>query len=546
MKKTLLFAALALVSGSVFAMESRVLPGMYCLGVSPDGSYSISEAMGTFSIIDNATGEVKVTFEGNEWTGEGYGLGFGHAISENNIIVGNMLDHAAYLKGGEWTNLITPHPQYTSLAQAITPDGTRIVGSVGLSPISTDDTEVPMQVPVVWNLLSDGSYGEPVMLPYPVKDYTNRVPQYVMALDISADGKVIAGQMTDYSGMMHTMIYYTLNDEGQWDMHNDYEVLANPNNVEIPPYPGEGPAQPNMQDFMTEEEKAAYDEALSAWYEEGTWNYETFPNMEDYMTEEELAAYAEALTAWQSVYDAWMEAYDAFDAAIAECGGIDLVFNSMRLSSDGKVVLSNVQKEEDGMSWFPVVSYTPAVLNIEDTSYEVYPNNGILATCMGNDGTIFGYKGSFSEPRQAFVYLPDGDKENPISLINYMAARDEDTYNFMLENMRHDFMTFDPETYEDLVIEDYEFTGVPMATPNMDVIVCCMTNMWDYDGDEYMSYLLVDSSRTGVKGVSNDVIETENLPVYNMQGIYMGRGSDALKNAAAGIYMIGNKKVVIK
>ena len=134
---------------------------------------------------------------------------------------------AAYVKGGEWHLLPVPYPEHTNLAHGITPDGKVICGVVGNDDVSLDATNI-MSLPAVWYLQDDGTYGEPVVLPHPEKDFTGRVPQYVSAISISDDGKTVVGQVRDYRGSMEEPIVYTCNDKGEWSYTLICPELINP------------------------------------------------------------------------------------------------------------------------------------------------------------------------------------------------------------------------------------------------------------------------------------------------------------------------------
>lgn len=117
----------------------------------------------------------------------------------------------------------------------------------------------------------------------------------------------------------------------------------------------------------------------------------------------------------------------------------------------------------------------------------------------------------------------------------------------MQEYMVHDFESFDPETYDPVIVEDYEFSGTAKATPDMKVIVCATQNVWDYMSDIYFySYVLPNGPVNGICNPGMATVDTEELPVYNMHGMRVGAGRKALGELPAGIYMIGSRKVVVK
>jgi len=500
MKQIFLIATIVLVALSSAAMSPREWANKKILSISPNGTYSASEYNGAVTLINNETGE-SVELMGDEQSG--YSLGMGNSVSNNGILVGALGNYPGYLKDGEWHTLKTDFPQNINNANGITPDGTRICGTIGTAAMSTDDNPVPIQSPAVWNLQPDGTYSGPVMLPYPPLDYTGRIPQYVTALSISDDGRTVVGLMTDYSGFMTTLIYYTLDDNSEWMMHNGFQSLANPNNIKIPEYPGNCPKAPEMTDFMTEEERRAYQDALDAWYTAGTFDYSTYPDINDFITDEEKAAYEAEASAWQTdVYIPWQKAFDAFDSAVKECGGTSLTFNNAILSHDGKTVLSTATiAYNDPDSWLGVSYYSKVVsFNLADNTHKMFGNRDMNASAITNNGEILAFTSTMT-PEQAWVYLP-GDTCNPVSIMEYVRERNEESYNWMQEYMLHDLETTDPDSWEPITISDYEFTGVPICNENMSVISCMTHNQWDYTTDAY-SYVFPVKSPDSVKGVKN-------------------------------------------
>lgn len=501
MKKLLLLGAAAVAVSSASAMEPQEWADQQILSISPNGTYSAAEYVGSITLINNETGE-STTLEGDEMLR--YTLGMGNSVSNNGIVVGSFGNYPGYMKDGEWHNLKTDFPQNVNNANGITPDGTRICGTAGTAAMTTEDTPVPMQSPVVWTLQADGTYSDPVMLPYPQVDYTNRLPQYVTALAISDDGKTVSGLMTDYQGFMTTLLYYTLNDNNEWVMHDEFGRLANPNNVPIPEFPGDCEEGPSLEDFMTAEEKQAYEDALTAWTESGTWDYSTYPNLEDFMTDEEKAAYEAAYNKWNTeVYAPWQAATDEFYEAIAKCNGTSLTFNNTVLSGDGKTVIATAQLPYDDPNSFDGVSYADHVakFDLDGDTYVTFEEADMNGTAIAGDGTVLSYARA-TTPDQAWVYLP-GTTKDPVSIMNYVKERDEDMYEWMQEKMVHDLEAYDMETWELIVIADYEFTGIPLCGRNLNVFSCMTSNYWDYSSDVY-SFVIPMGGADSVKGIGND------------------------------------------
>ena len=514
MNKFLLLGASALVAASAMATSPRMYDNAYCLSISNDGKMTASEISGRVVIYNNETG-TETVFDGDEMLP--YSIGQGNAFSNNYTIVCNYGNLPGYISGAQWNALPTPYTENINLAQGITSDGTRICGSVGAQSISLEDTDIPMQVPVIWNLNEDGTWSDPVMLPYPAKDYTNRIPQYVTAIAISDDGKTVVGQMMDYSGSMPTLIYYTLNDKNEWQYNNTFQKLANPNNVEIPAYPGEGPAQPSILDFMTSTEVAAYEKAVEDWQNEGSWDYSTYPVAEDFATEEEKTKWEAAKSEWQTQFNTWSDKYNNFLDAIDACNSIGLQFNCVNMTSDGKTVLCTAETYESiPDSWYATTLYSPITFNLADGTYTLFERDGGSATSISDDGTVMCYRYGDTQPRQGFVYLP-GTTENPLSLFDYYKDRDQETYEWMNNNMVHDTEGVDPDTYEPITLVGYEFTGVPLIAKNGSAVVCAVENAWDYSDEAsyYYSYYLPDNS---VVGIDDTTLPKDNVRIKAFRG----------------------------
>ncbi|MGM9859621.1 MAG: hypothetical protein ACI31C_02575, partial [Muribaculaceae bacterium] len=217
MKKSLLVIAMmaAGVAAQAQFVEPLAMPGYSWQGISPDGKYVVSELNGTLSIINLETYE-EFLYEEDWSTGASYSGGLGNYLSATGIILGSTTSdgNACYWKDGEWFELYSEGTTDCNLANGITPDGSRICGSVSQAPFSVD-AKVIMQVPCYWDATEDG-YGEYHVLPHPETDFSGRIPQYITALYISEDGKTIAGQVRDYTGFCVYPILYTQNADGEW------------------------------------------------------------------------------------------------------------------------------------------------------------------------------------------------------------------------------------------------------------------------------------------------------------------------------------------
>ncbi|MDE6369225.1 MAG: hypothetical protein K2K94_08300, partial [Muribaculaceae bacterium] len=294
MKKSLLFC-LAVASCVSPAMADTKTPTIYpdiaFQRISSDGHYAVSEVYGTLTIIDLTDGSIAEQFMPDESWIEYYSIGNGNCFNaDGTILVGSItqLGDASYFADGEWHSLSVPNEEKVNISNGITPDGSRICGSVGLHDMTLED--VIMQVPVYWDRKDNGDgYGEYHILPYPTKDYFGESPQYVTAVSITSDGKTIVGQMVFGNGAITIPVIYNENEKGEWSYSLPTINLVNPFGIDPVENPGDGPEPPQYEDFMTEDEISAYQEALNDFY--NSPGGVSWPNYEDYMSEESLNAF---------------------------------------------------------------------------------------------------------------------------------------------------------------------------------------------------------------------------------------------------------------
>ena len=150
-------------------------PGFQFSKMSNNGRYLLSGSAGV-TIYDR---EIKQTYR----FGSEYSLGKGNAVSDNGIVVAaaSSATRACYWKDGEWHDLGHSVGSKASVAMAngVTSDGSRIVGSIDCRPVTGKSW--PMVSPVIW--IWDDAAGDYVfeMLPEPATDITGCVPQQVSA-----------------------------------------------------------------------------------------------------------------------------------------------------------------------------------------------------------------------------------------------------------------------------------------------------------------------------------------------------------------------------
>lgn len=529
-----LFASASIAHAEAPAAPQHELENSFVYTLSPDGNYAVSQSYFAIKVFNLATNQVdEIADEDGMLT---YTVGIGKCISNSGVLVGGTnLNGAMYWIGGEWYDL--PLPEFntgTNLANAITPDAKRICGSIGTAEISLD-SDALMQVPCIWNADGEG-YADPIMLPHPDRDFTGRVPQYVSAVDISEDGKTVIGQVVNATGMMSYPIIYKENADGTWTYEIVHESLLNPAGLTFPEYPGDGPDCPNQEQYMTQDEIAAYNQAVDECVASGFTI--PYPDYADYMTPEEKAAYDAAYAEYMTAYETWETAFyawfDIFDECLAVAPGYE--FNSVRISPDGKNYASTIGLEDPnnpfvrGYSIFHVWVFDTDSDNI--TKYDQLDDLHLLY--LANDATALAST-SVGTASNSFV-LSAGKTEK---MIDWMTLKAPTYANWMNENMvyAYDTYEYDPETGNSITIETEELmTGRAVSTPDLSVMALTVQNIWDFmtDGECYIFDMTVPG--LGVNGIEESSKDSKIFDISGRQ----------LKNASEkGIYIIDGKKKVV-
>lgn len=481
MKKILLLAAAATLAYGNSAVAADSLPKTYedlwVTFISPNGKFAASSLDGTVKILNIETGDVAAFEPDPDDYESGFSTGLGNNMSSTGILLGSKTYNydASYCENGEWKSLPVPNSTHTAdLANGITPDGSRICGTVAIKAFDLEASM--MTVPVIWNRNAEGGYDEFIILPHPEKDFSGREPQQISANWISVDGKTIAGQVTDYAGFVQMPIIYHELADGSWTYEMPLADLFNPDHLEFPEYPGEGPASPQPEDFMTEEEAADYQEAFDAWAAGGY--VDEWPNPVDYMSAESKAAYEKAEADYQEVYAEWDAKYTAFEDVFYACieNAPDFVFNSEMLSADARyyVVTANVENP-NATTWWDAVMYQTWRLDLSSNEIVKYTNvDNVSASAICNNGILIGATPVNSNPQS---YIAIAGEWKPMS--EYIASRRPEWAEWIAENMVHEVVVGVDEEWND-VYDEVLLSGLSMASPDLSVVVSTVENTWDY------------------------------------------------------------------
>lgn len=495
MKKSLLLSGLLLSALSAFAVDQpKSIMDAAFQGISPNGRYLASSLYGTVVIYDLVNG-VEYTYTQDETGMIAYSEGLGNYVSNTGVVLGSTSSNsdAAYWENGEWHNLSVINPELSNLSNGITPDGSRICGSIGVAPVSTDGDNL-MLTPAYWDRNADGTYGEYHLLPAPALDFTGRVPQYITALSISENGKTIAGQIIDCFGGIITPIVYTEDEEGKWSYKTLCDDLINPDHLQFPPVPGPDPKAPNAKSYLSEEELAAYNAAVEEWNRTHQGDY---PQYTDFMSEDAKAEYDALFAIYQTEYNEWFAKFEAFQEVYFQILDVAPVFqfNNGIITPDGSQYYTT-SSVDDMMTWS--TTYTPWSISIptgEAKAMELEKSMQVSQVIDNN--TFLACTEIMLPPMEGFV-VTDGVAT---SVQDFMLSRNPELASWIEENLYHNVETgWDPETGES-IFENLCITGVPHASADLTTLTFWNDAYWEYGTITSMGYIANLSPAAGVKDI---------------------------------------------
>lgn len=584
MKKLfLLLIGVVLMAGTSFGYEFKKYPGICFSSMSPNGKLLIYSASDEGMVIVNtATGDTTVYVAGedeDQIDGEevNYSAGLGNVANDLGMIVGSVTNRdAGYWMDGKWT--VLPFLEgvkkglYT-IGNGVSADGSVICGSVSTGSWMDDGGETSY-FPAVWTKQSDGSY-KCELLPYPTKDYTGRAPQYVTAICISDDGNTVVGQVRGYDGFATYPLVYTRDAEGKWSYKiYGLEYIAK-SGVEFPAYPNYEPKMPQAEDFLTEEGKAAYEEAMELYNDSTELYYSNliedwphYPQYSEYLSEDSLVAYNAAKDKYDVEYDVYADSVATFEEVYDEARtGASFVYNTLSMSANGVYFTQTLEREDpdaDPFDWGSVGLDTPVLFDLsnggETTEVEA---TTMQPTSVTNDGTMLVCSPAVEYSRQTYV-VPKGASV-PVPVLDWFSEKCDTASLWIKQNMAYDVTIYDYnyETDEEIVttVEDSVMTGTMICNANGTIFCSYTYDQWTEDETNvgYTSYVIditdpnnatgiVNIVRKGndgnvnVTAASGKIVISGNVAdayVYDMSGRKVGSVSgNSTVDVNSGIYMV--------
>ena len=514
--KKILTLVIALVSTSMtFGQMMKDIPVERRFhAMSENGKYMITnDQQGYVGIYNTETDEFDEYYDGIT----NYQAGMGNMVTDNGYMVGAVdgMPSVLDIKNKKWIPLGLKEGdlQSSSMANGITPSHKYIVGIVGMKGIPYGKLKYK---PVLWTLNDDGTYGEYEELPYPEKDFSGVTPMYILANCISEDGTVIAAQLMRQDNECLPMVYRKAED-GTWT-YEVYDKGLCEEGLEFPEFPTEEPAVPSYYDYMSQEEANAYKQdsieykdSLRAYnLGESTEMPTYYPDPKYYMTEDNLNQYNEAWNNYVAISDEYSKQLMNFRNFYYEHVTPNFYGqNHVWLSTNGKYYATTCAK-----GWSGTVG-DAALFTVDETLKAHDYEDGLYGHCVTNDGDFF-----VSDIGTAYVYPANSTEK--ITLIDWLKSKGE------------------TEAAEWL--SDRE-TGTAICSGDGRVI----SGFYGAPGS-YRSWIIrLDYIPTGITDV-NTAENTGNVKVYDLQGCFIKEApaANATDGLAKGIYIINNKKVIVK
>lgn len=550
MKKLLLsaisFCAMALCAN---AQEVRFLGEMQVSKISNDGKTIVATDMdGNAYVYDYDTDETTMHEAGFDIeTGlytPRYFFGFGRACADNGMMVGAIDECTpAYLQNGEWKALPIPaelhKPGFMSQADDITADGKRICGVLANAAFGSDgDVTI---VPCIWDRKADGSYSDPVVLPYPKMDFTGRVNQYVTARAISADGKTIIGQVTDYSGFYVLPIVFKQDAKGEWS----YEVICKSlvyNEETVWPVIPEEPKEVDPTDYMDAAHAAAYLAAVAAHDQavDDYWMNYDYENPENnvYPDDVDLSLYVTDVEGYNAAVEAYNAAAIAYNEALEKFWemqgdpeniyGPAFEFNNLCLSADGRyyATMYGMPDDSDPFAWFPQMIYKTIIVDLQDGNKIIEcPQTDVSPVCFLADGTLVMSTPIMDTTRDAILWKAGSAPE---TLLDHIAATNPAAAQALRDEWTYNLAEIDWDTYDMIQGEEVCWLGTCIANPSGTVWTGWQSNNF-YGVDDW--YTLGWCMNVGGADAINSTKATANsiksYIVTDLSGAVLYKGADA-------------------
>lgn len=437
----------------------------------------------------------------------------------------------------------------TCNAEQVFQDGSFIVGN-----IDKKINDFNFWIPVIWYYNNETqNYDEPVILPYQEKDPVNMQPQGIYIRGgITDDGSQFSGRFIDWSGTNYYPVIWKNTDGKNWEQKMMFvDQLVNLDE-EIPIFPELTAEYPDAYNFMNDEEKNAYDEAMKAYndslniyFETGNMDYVPKYNPEVYKDsyfsntpdgQERKAEYNQAL-------EEYNKAAEEFNQKFMEYGvKYDLFFKDtiftmtdMHMNNNGKYMATRCMYSPDKINNLEV----PVLLDLENEEIHFVPTpTTTVPFAVLNDGTVFHYGPIFTEEAKTYVWKI-GMKES-ITIEEWLKSQSQEAYENITENLSKGLG----------IVTSKGKGNILMGYPDALSPIGAMT--WLADLSAYDDYTGIDKTYNkpainiwfdkAAERINVIAEKTDFIQLYDIEGklINMCTGSNFIdiNNVANGIYIV--------
>lgn len=571
MKKIFTLAMAAMLAMQASAQVTEKYEEVGFSKMSPDGKWLVENLQGAMNILDRNTG-TKYSCQDADGLVL-YMPGLGNCVTNEGAVAGTGGDYAAVWKDGEWTNLPQDSGIGTSFnaANAITPDGHRIVGILGRDGSSLQGNNAMMAFPVVWTKNAKGEY-ECKKLPCPETDFAGLAPQYITAMYISDDGKTVVGHLRDFTGFYVMPIVYTEGADGEWS----YKVIGQKNVYkedlidQLPPMPT-SPTMPDPAKYMTADDVEKYNAAVEEYNEkvdlffQGVIDeYPEYPLYENYMSDEtQKAAYLAAVAQYQKDQQQFNEDYTAYVAKRDEIvTNMSFAQNVAFLSSDGRYLGVVLEDRSTSDAWGGASDKYVGYFDLAEDKPEfvkVTDGGDYTLTGMTDTRDMFVASPAMENTRSTFV-VKAGAGNATLQLPDYIATSSAQAAQWVKDNNTYDVDIYGlDDDYNYIVIDtkkDSLITGTVTCNADGSVMLSYYTdNFSDPETTKKLSYIVDLKSTVGIssaalpgtrKGtqvsVEGRTVKAANadtqLQVYDMNGRLVGSAEGSATLPTRGVYAV--------
>lgn len=545
MKKIIVLSLLTQLSIATFAQTQNwdgitIVEHSYGQKISNNGEWTVGFPADGGTIVYNRVTQEAQYYPYSDFTK-------GTVIANNGWAVGcQMIDdeatRAVVMRNGTAFTPDVFNKNYSSNIHSITPDASRICGVVG------NPGHGQTYLPFYCDIDAEGNFGELQYLPYPNKDFFGSRPQYCSANWLSADGKMIAGQVVDSRGFAVYPIIYTQNNSGTWNYSFPSENLFNLEGLEVPP-PYEDIEEmfpdlvyPEIENFM---DPSDYLRFVMAG--------EPYEDLGDYMTLEQVDAYYAAVDAYmeaQIIYEEYFATYDDSYWYLVD-SSILFVRNAVALSSDGKWYAASAQVDDLSDPMNPVGYYIPYLCNLETGEWtkigedkKNYKVNQVLPGGM----VVMNSMPSGEEPVSTFIYLASTGEL--LSLVDYLKIHKPSAVDWIEDNLTGDVIIgYESDGVTPIFKRNVTFTGQASFSDDT-TIMASGVDGYVLSKDMYFTYIL-DDITSDVKKIEADLVNDGLITIYNLQGVRVlsTKNPSDINSLMKGIYIVvsdkGKRKIAL-